>query len=264
MFDRAKLALTVVTIGLMFAGSALGDWDEDDGHKMHWPQLPDPNGWDVDVVFPNVVADDWQCSRTGPVSDVHLWFSLEQDGLGDPMGVVGQIEWLRLSIHKDIPAGESPTGYSMPGDLLWEYYPPEVQIPPVPGQGSQGWASPVEGEWRRPDHNLFFQANIVDIPDPFIQQQGEIYWLDLSVGFPEGYDGPRIGWKTTLRDLEFNDDAVYLVDDPTGAPPWRELWEYGDLGGHSLDMAFVITPEPATLGLLLLGGLFLKRRRQTY
>ncbi len=262
-------ASMIVGALMLLAVPAVADWIPEDGHKMHWPQLPDPYGWDVDIVSPNVVADDWRCSGTGPVRDIHLWFSLEQDGLGDPMAVVGQIEWLRLAIHKDIPDPDGPTGplYSMPGELLWEYYPPETQIPPVPGQGVQGWASPVEGEWRPDDHNLFFQGNIVDIPDPFIQQEGEIYWLDVSVGFPDSYDGPRIGWKTTLQDLEFNDDAVYRVEALAGGPQWEELWEYGDRGGHSLDMAFVITPEPGTLAMLagvgLVGLAALARRRRS-
>lgn len=260
-------ASMIVGALMLPAAPALADWVPGDGHKMHWPQLPDPLlGFGVDIVSPNVVADDWQCSRTGPVRDVHVWFSLEYDGLGDPMGVVSQIQWLRLSIHSDVPAEQSPTGYSMPGDLLWEYYPPDVQIPPIPAQAPQGWTSPAWGEWRRPDHHMIFQGNIVDIPEPFIQRQGEIYWLDVSVGFPEGYDGPHVGWSTTSRDLEFNDDAVYLVDDPTGAPPWRELREFGFPDGHSLDMAFVITPEPGTpamlAGVVLVGLIALGRRRR--
>ena len=266
-----KSLLTTLMIAVAVAGLAAtagADWKPEDGHKMHWPQLPDPNGWDIDITAPNVVADDWKCGGTGPVRDIHFWFSVEGDGQGvSPIEVLSAIEWLRLSIHSDIPADQSPTGYSMPGDVLWEYYPPDPQILPVPGQGLQGWASPAQEEWRREDHNLFFQANIMDIPDPFIQREGEIYWLDASLKFVDGYDGPRLGWKTTLRDLEFNDDAVYLVDDPTGAPPWRELWEYGDHGGHSLDMAFVITPEPGTLAMLAglgivgLMGLGLRRKK---
>jgi hypothetical protein len=26
---------------------AVGDWDPEDGHKIHVPQLPNPMGWDV-------------------------------------------------------------------------------------------------------------------------------------------------------------------------------------------------------------------------
>ena len=30
---------------LIFPSMALADWDPGDGHKMHFPQLPDPLGW---------------------------------------------------------------------------------------------------------------------------------------------------------------------------------------------------------------------------
>ena len=38
---------------------------------------------------------------------------------------------------------------------------------------------------------------------------------------------------------------------------WKELWEFGDVGGRSLDMAFVVTgiPEPSSLVLVLIAGL---------
>ena len=38
------IALLCVTL---LAGPALADWDPADGHKMHFPQLPDEDGWDV-------------------------------------------------------------------------------------------------------------------------------------------------------------------------------------------------------------------------
>ena len=69
MFERAKLILTVSMIGLMFAGSALADWAPGDGHKMHFPQLPDPEGLDVNFTTPKFLADDWLCTGTGPVED---------------------------------------------------------------------------------------------------------------------------------------------------------------------------------------------------
>ena len=59
-----------VVILLSVVGVANAHWNLGDGHKMHFPQLPDPNGWDVyatssDVNLPVVVADDWRCSETG-------------------------------------------------------------------------------------------------------------------------------------------------------------------------------------------------------
>ena len=101
---------------MSLAGFAMADWDPTDGHKMHYPQLPDPTGWDVNATFPNVLADDWQCSQTGWIWDIHFWGSW----LGD---VFGSITLFHLSVHADIPAGtgEPPIDYSRPGNLLWEH-----------------------------------------------------------------------------------------------------------------------------------------------
>ncbi|MCJ7578787.1 MAG: hypothetical protein MUO91_10085, partial [candidate division Zixibacteria bacterium] len=52
-------------------------------HKMHFPQLPDLEGWDVYAVYPKTLADDWKCSATGPVTDIHFWGSWK-DIDGDP------------------------------------------------------------------------------------------------------------------------------------------------------------------------------------
>ncbi len=39
--------LTFIALVLLIAPAAIADWDPGDGHKMHYPQMPDPNGWDV-------------------------------------------------------------------------------------------------------------------------------------------------------------------------------------------------------------------------
>ena len=163
-------------------------------------------------LWPNVVADDWRCSQSGPVTDVHFWFSVEgEDGSGAATGeAIAAVEFVHLSVHKDIPDpdGDGPE-YSMPGELLWERDITDVTVPlDAPGQGLQGWATPAEPDWRREDHVLFFQANLTGIEEPFIQNEGEIYWLDVSVKMADDYQGPKIGWKTSLD--EWNDDAVYM------------------------------------------------------
>ena len=42
-----RKSIAVLAVMAMVAPAAVADWDPGDGHKMHYPQLPDPNGWDV-------------------------------------------------------------------------------------------------------------------------------------------------------------------------------------------------------------------------
>ena len=74
----------------------------------------------------------------------------------------------------------------------------------------------------------------------------------------EGLDGIYDLRNATGFILRWNDDAAYLVVSDPGLG-WRELrYPLGhEYELETLDLAFVITPEPATLGVLLLGGLAL-------
>jgi len=87
-----------------------GGWQPGDDHKMHFPQLPDEDGWDVNATYPLILADDWECSETGYVKDIHFWGSWKHD-------YTGVIDSFVLSIHNDIPAGVVPPGiYYNSGD----------------------------------------------------------------------------------------------------------------------------------------------------
>ena len=81
---KSKILFVCVSVLLFGAPVALGDWDPGDGHKMHYAQLPKPGGWDVAFNFSRL-ADDWECSETGPVKDIHFWVSWEQD-MVSPIG----------------------------------------------------------------------------------------------------------------------------------------------------------------------------------
>lgn len=243
MSVRSILAMVggVAVLGLVSGATA--DWDPGDPHKMHFPQLPDPFGWDVNFTTPKVLADDWMCTGSGPVSDVHLWYSYREDFVV-PIGLV------HLSIHSDDRTGS----FSKPGELLWESeFQPGQFTTRFYGEGDQGWYDPNTGQWIEHDHTMYFQMNIEEIMEPFIQEEGTIYWLDVSVMLDD--PAAQIGWKTS-RD-HFEDDAVW-GDFPN--PDWQELID--PITGESLDMAFVITPAPATLALFGLAGLAAGRRRR--
>lgn len=240
-----KMILCALSTLVLAAPAALADWDVGDPHKMHYPQLPDPFGIDVSFRSPQVLADDWQCSETGPVSDVHFWFSALEDA--EPV-----ILNVHLSIHSNIPAGEG-TNYSRPGDLLWQgdFGPGDVTWRPA-GTGQQGWYVPENGFYRPFDHNRFYQLNIVDLPNPFIQQQGEVYWLDISIS-----SQTPLGWKTSISP-QFMDTSVWGIL-PT--PDWQPVYDPRVSVPQNLDLAFVITPEPASLVLVAVGAASLLRRR---
>ncbi len=272
-----RLLLTISLCLLLASTVALGDWKLGDDYKMHFPQLPDPDGWDVKATTIHnpdynpddptsepylqhkVVADDWYCIESGPVADVHFWGSWRQDR-------VSPIDSIHLSIHADVPAGSDPLfPWSHPGELLWEQDITNFTV--LEGfTGEQGWYNPNTGEATWPDHFMFHQINIENIPDPFIQEEGTIYWLDVQVDVPylppaDGLGGldpnqPEWGWKTSQQ--HWNDDAVFSDN----GQDWFELYDPIKTPPQSLDMAFVITPEPATVALLGLGSLTLLRKRR--
>jgi len=215
------IGILVCTL-LITAGSiAVADWIPDDGHKMHFPQMPDPNGFDVDFGYWEM-GDDWKCSDTGTVDDIHFWISWFTD---DPM----DIPWIKCSIWTNEPNG--PNGYSIPKDLKWERtFSPGQFVIAGPWDGQQRWYMPW-GEEIPEYHYLYWQVNIPEIDDPFEQQEGDIYWLIIDMPFDVEF---LVGWKNT-KDY-FMDHAVWRV--PEG--DWTMI--------DGIDFAFVITgevgPEP--------------------
>lgn len=248
------------------AAPALADWNVGDPHKMHFPQLPDQYGIDVNFRSPIVLADDWKCSETGPVTDIHFWFSAQNDWFDISQPLTSQIFNIHTSIHGDIPADPGdPTSYSRPIDpAYWErdFAPtqPEVKIRRWLPDGDQAWYDPTIPMFVPADHFKIYQVNITGIPNPFTQQQGTIYWLDLSISSVQ-----PLGWKTAdtakypapYTGKHYLDDAVWRA--PGAA--WTPLYDPRDPAQHvSLDLAFVITPEPAAALLLLAGALCVRRR----
>jgi hypothetical protein len=241
--------LGVGVVLLVLAAPVLADWNEGDPYKMHYPQLPDPLGLDVNFRSPQVVADDWLCTETGPVSDVHFWFSQHSTAQPEPPPVIYNVH---LSIHSNLPA-DATTPYSRPGDLLWErdFAPTQVKWRPY-GTGDEGWFDPATGQYIPNDHFVYYQMNITNFPDPFYQYQDHIYWLDISISslLP-------LGWKTS-RSPQFMDTAVWGMQ---GNPGWQPIYDpRNPTAGQKLDMAFVITPEPAALVLLALSAVLARRR----
>jgi len=259
---RHAMTLVVGLAVLMVASGALADWDRNDPHKMHFPQMPDLQGWDVNFIAPRVLADDWTCSETGLVTDLHFWLSARWDN----EGLLFRIDNINVSFHKNITATDNPEGnWSKPGNLIrsYDFGPGMFQRRDWHETGLQGWFDPyMDPPVMEPDnHYQIFQVNIPRIPDPFRQEEGEIYWVDLSVkaSGDAGTIAPELGWKTSLDHWE--DAAVYGVPNAAGDDiDWSPMHDPRTL--EPLDLAFVITPEPATLTLLGLGAAALVARRR--
>ena len=292
-----KKTLVLIICVLLTGSTALADWDDTDPYKMHYPQLPDLSTAGMAVMNGNyynpggpsmkkVLADDFECTATGPITDIHIWGSWKDDnlpetdaaGTQDPGAMVFHIE-----IWSDIPDPDGPTGdgYSMPGQMQWKgaFGPPDgftvrEVTPTNPDKGD--WYDPNTQDWVNDDHSRTFQYNF-DIPkaDAF-KQLGTTttpitYWLLIDVmpwAGPNQAEDPVFGWKTSQN--HWNDDATYSdwewnqTDVKWDVGPWQEMvYPTGhEFAGQSVDLAFVITPEPTTMVLLGIGAVALIQRRR--
>jgi|GEM_PF-6616212 len=198
--------------------------------KMHYPQWPDEDGWDVRATTPVIVADDWQCTETGYVTAIHWWGSWKN-------GVEGTLNGFTVRIYAD--------DGGVPGELLWERYVPidEINVAEVGRGAEEGWYDPYEDESTYPDHTTYYRYDWENIDDPFLQWQGNTYWLAIAADVSCGV----WGWKTS--EDHWNNDAMWkslsrgerdtLLSEgfedcyPGGIPPtWLMLtndsYEYGE------------------------------------
>ena len=240
-----KNLLLLFALFIWLAPPALADWDP--GMPAKWVQMPDLDLSGVDVnasVVPGdfVLADDFLCTQSGPITGIHIWGSWYNDFLPqqDPMAVSFQ-----LAIYADIPASESPTGFSMPGPPLWsiDIQPGEFQARPFAQDIAEGWMDPPDFYQPPPADTVCWQYNFVFDESMAFFQEGTpeepmVYWLGVKA-FP--MEDSQFGWKTSLD--HWNDDATWCFG-PNPAPgPWEELvYPPGhELMGYSMDLAFVLT-----------------------
>jgi len=206
---------------LMFISSvAQADWAPGDPNK--WVQLPDLTSAGIDIRVDDsdgrlrTLADDFLCTKPGPITAVHLWGSWKYDK-------VGQITKIHLSFHADDPpgpGGSDPNNtYSKPDKVLWQrdFEPPAFTV------NRYAIVDPCEYWWDPPNQELIpggdsqvWQINIPicdasGVCEPFEQEgtpdQPIIYWLDVRVQTKDG----EFGWKTRRWPDHYKDDAVWAV-----------------------------------------------------
>jgi len=228
---------------------------------VKWSQLPDESEYGMDIRVDDsddqerVLADDFECTETSLLTDVHLWGSWKNDDVGD-------ILTIHLSIHSDDPVGSGGTNpdneYSMPDKLLkeWDLDPTQFTISPYKTTlDGEWWWDPVTGDLVFPGDYNIWKIDIDLSGDPWLQRGTPdnpiIYWLDVSVKLNPDIDA-QFGWKTRKYPEHFMDDAVWAVDDGTGQIDWNELrYPPGhELVDQSIDMAFELTFEEFTVWAL--------------
>ncbi|MBN2175865.1 MAG: S8 family serine peptidase [Bacteroidales bacterium] len=228
----------------------------EEGTSAKWEQLPDlsPTGMDVDATRnpdnppPLLLADDFLCNQTGNITDIHIWGSWINDQF--PYFESPDAVQFTFSIHADIPASESPTGYSMPGDILWMIvWQPTFDDIEWINSGPEDWYNPLLPMWLNDNHNYCIKYNcILDPADYFLQEGTElnpiIYWLDVQATSLDPDPNCRFGWKTSID--HWNDDAVWVeAEESYAGTQWQELIypDGHEFQGQSVDLAFQITTE---------------------
>ena len=220
---------------------------------IKWLQRPDLSraGIDIRVDGLRTIADDFLCTETAHITDVHLWGSKWKDA---PEGEPPVIKVVHLSIHSDDPVGpggsDPENRYSKPDELLWrgEFGPDDFTLKYVATVDGGEWWWDVREKDPIPAGDTEVWRVDIQIPRDraFLQEGSEdkpiVYWLDVRVETEEGF---TFGWKTRRWPEHFNDDAVIFLG--SELPPfWQELrypppHPYHDLEKNSIDMAFAIT-----------------------
>jgi hypothetical protein len=256
LFGLGRKGAAILAMGLLFGFSAGGLAQSADEVKLTQP--PNPVGWDINIKS-QTLADDFLCTQTGPITDIHLWTSLRQ-------GVTPAAPYnFTLSIWSDAPAIPGVSAYSHPNALLktWTLQPASIEPITTP---PEGWYDPfnIPTEIVPGDHVGMDKYNfLIPAGEEFSQTEGNIYWLSVTAIPTTEFERSMIGWKTSIE--HWNDDGTAWI-----GQQWVELRDPSTQ--QSLDLAFELTtksvPDGSTTALLLaislacIGGIRRKLRQQ--
>ncbi|MFC1761849.1 GEVED domain-containing protein [Planctomycetota bacterium] len=209
------------------------DWRYGHNHRMHWPQWPNHGFTGVDVDAGRYrLADDFVCTRSGPIHGIHVWGSFQNDVL--PVAGPNSLSFA-IFIHSKNPAQPD-----QPGDLLWSqtFSPGQYHVRAC-HDGPQGWLTLPNQHSYAQDHRIAYQYNFCIAGDSIHVEEGDVYWLAIiELRTPQA--AYRWGWRTTLMDQAYQAPSVYERD---SALPWFTLpdpWDEDPIP-KLMDFAFVVT-----------------------
>jgi hypothetical protein len=266
---------------------AVADWNTGDPAK--WVQMPDLSSFGMDVLNApssgytfKFQADDFVCTQSGPITDIHVWGSYWNDQNWSEFE--GVVPTFSLAIYDNIPAGPTQL-YSKPGNLLWSWN--GVATERLYATGPEDFYDPNLNQIVGSDTQVWQYNFNIPAAKRFSQEQGKVYWLGITRSPDINGDGifdatdytywdyfytsglhNAYGWKTSQE--HWNDDAVFTdvpIDlwytqgtgqyVPEPSPTWQDMhYPAGHaFAGQSIDLAFVINGVPEPGSLVMLGGL---------
>jgi hypothetical protein len=191
-------------------------------------------GTDVQASRGLILADDFFCNETGPITGIHLWGSW----LNDRSGFITNF-W--LAIYNDIPASNSVPSH--PGtNLLWQQSFNASQYCVTNAfSANECFFNPSNRLFLGADSNVYFYTFFPT--NPFTQHGTPAnptnYWLAV---YAQSSDTNTFGWKTS--DSRYNDAAVWIPANGSGQPrngfSWSSITNLACQGtNHALvDLAF--------------------------
>jgi hypothetical protein len=196
-----------------------------------------PKSWD-----PEIIADDFQCMSTGPITLFTIWGAWYGPL---PGGDAGNADFI-ISIREDLPPSGSRT-YSMPGAVLWTKTFKKGQFSVLASNtDDQGYSSSAAGK----SYSKFIWQGYqytfpVDDTEAFVQTGTQdkpvIYWLSVQAQVTRvGDTTSRFGWKTSAS--TWGSDAVWVKGQEPYSGTWQK-WSYPfahPRSGQKTAMAFMV------------------------
>jgi len=214
-------------------------WDEKSFNKDYY----DPCGpW-------KIVADDFRCLGTMPITSIHWWgsfFDWEQGGWPHPQNL--PVSW-RIGFWSNVPAYAPPDNlpYSYPEVLLHVFTVPAARVTMTQVAQDQYYGEYPNDTCYR--YSLDLEPNEVFWQNDFNDAtQDNIFWLSITAVYNlEQYPYHPWGWKS--RPWHWMDDSVTFnlpiepmpdyVLDPCGVTPIKD-----PVFNESFDMSFELDTDP--------------------